>query len=77
MFSYRRLSENMGEGDEDWVDFPASPKPDRWGALLREANRLSQDVPAPPQGARHQIAHFAGRGVHGRPEPEAVTSKNG
>ncbi len=40
MFSYRRLSENMGEGDEDWVDFPASPKPDRWGALLREANRL-------------------------------------
>jgi hypothetical protein len=26
------------------VDFPASPDPDPWGTLLREANRFAPDV---------------------------------
>jgi hypothetical protein len=29
-----------GESGGDWVDFPASPEPDPWASLLREANRL-------------------------------------
>jgi hypothetical protein len=39
MFRYRdptRSEEAKGE----WVNFPASPKPDPWAALLREANRV-------------------------------------
>ena len=32
------------EREEEWVDFPASPEPDPWGALLREANCLPPDV---------------------------------
>jgi hypothetical protein len=35
---------HSGEPEGDWVDFPASPDPDPWGALLREANRLHPDV---------------------------------
>jgi hypothetical protein len=41
----------------DWVDFPASPVPDPWAALLREANRLRPDLfgagRRARQGARH------------------------
>jgi hypothetical protein len=33
-----------GESGGDWVDFPASPEPDAWAALLREANQLPRDV---------------------------------
>jgi hypothetical protein len=34
-----RLQATEGE----WVDFPASPDPDPWGTLLKEANRLSSN----------------------------------
>jgi hypothetical protein len=39
MFRYRepaRSEESKGE----WVNFPATPNPDPWAALLREANRV-------------------------------------
>jgi hypothetical protein len=32
------------ETEGEWVDFPASPDPDPWGTLLKEANRLPADV---------------------------------
>ena len=46
MSGYRVLLEPTcsGETGGDWVDFPASPEPDPWPALLREANRLPSDV---------------------------------
>lgn len=45
MFGYRELSEPTSSGEaEGWVEFPASPDPDPWAALLREANRLPPDV---------------------------------
>ena len=46
MSGYRQLSEptHSGETEGDWVDFPASPDPDPWAALSREANRLPPDV---------------------------------
>jgi len=48
MSGYRKLTEptSSGEIGGDWVDFPASPEPDPWEALLRKANRL------PPDGSR-------------------------
>ncbi len=80
MFSYGELSEptRSGETGGDWVDFPASPEPDPWATLLREANRLPPGVSGAERSARqeatHQIAAFArGRRV----EPETVTAKNG
>jgi hypothetical protein len=80
MFRYRERSEltYSGEGGGDWVDFPASPEPDPWAALMREANRLRPGVSGVQRGvrqeAKHQIAPFA-RGR--RAEPETVTAKNG
>jgi hypothetical protein len=46
MSGYRQLSEptHSGETEGDWVDFPASPDPDPWAALSREANRLDKRV---------------------------------
>jgi hypothetical protein len=46
MSGYRELSEptRSEETRGEWVDFPASPEPDPWGALLRKANRLTHDV---------------------------------
>jgi hypothetical protein len=46
MSGYRQLSEptHSGETEGDWVDFAASPDPDPWAALSREANRLPPDV---------------------------------
>jgi hypothetical protein len=40
MSGYRLLSEptHWGETEGDWVDFSASPDPDPWAALSREAN---------------------------------------
>ena len=40
MPGYRLLSEptHWRETEGDWVDFPASPDPDPWAALCREAN---------------------------------------
>jgi hypothetical protein len=42
MFRHRELSEptHSGEAKGEWVNFPASPNPDPWAALLREANRV-------------------------------------
>jgi hypothetical protein len=40
MSGYRELA-HSGAKEEDWVDFPASPDPDPWGTLLREANRFA------------------------------------
>lgn len=47
MSGYRDLSgpTHQGETAGDWVDFPASPNPDPWTTLLREANRLPPGVP--------------------------------
>jgi hypothetical protein len=49
MSGYRELSKPMhsAEMDGDWVDFPASPDPDPWGTLLREANLREANRPAP------------------------------
>jgi hypothetical protein len=83
MFSHRELSQptRPGETEGDWVDFPASPEPDPWAALLREANRLPPGVfgagRSAQQGATHQIAPFAGGYAYRRAEPETVTAKNG
>jgi hypothetical protein len=44
MLRYSEISEPTRPGEADWVDFPASPEPDPWAALLREASRLSPDV---------------------------------
>jgi hypothetical protein len=41
MSGYRDPSKLTHSGDGEWVDFPASPDPDPWGALLRQANSLS------------------------------------
>jgi hypothetical protein len=40
MSGYRGLSEptHSVETDGEWVDFPASPDPDPWGTLLRQAD---------------------------------------
>jgi hypothetical protein len=45
MSGYRRLSKptHSGKAGGDWVDFPASPDPDPWATLLREANRVNPD----------------------------------
>jgi len=45
MSGYREPSRprSSGETGGDWVDFPASPEPDPWAALLRKANRLPPD----------------------------------
>jgi hypothetical protein len=42
MFRHHELSEptRSEEAKGEWVNFPASPKPDPWAALLREANRV-------------------------------------
>jgi hypothetical protein len=47
MFRYRELSEptRYEEAKGEWVDFPASPNPDPWAALMREANRVTPVVP--------------------------------
>ena len=47
MFRFRELSEptRSEEAKGEWVNFPASPKPDPWGALLREADRVRPIVP--------------------------------
>jgi hypothetical protein len=47
MFRYRELSEpaRSEEAMGEWVNFPASPDPDPWATLLREANRLTPVVP--------------------------------
>jgi hypothetical protein len=47
MFRYRELSEptRSEEGKGEWVNFPASPDPDPWAALLREANCVPPVVP--------------------------------
>jgi hypothetical protein len=34
---------HSGRNEEVWVDFPASPEPDPWATLLRQANRLNPD----------------------------------
>jgi hypothetical protein len=76
--SYRELTEVIRSGgtEGDWVDFPASPEPDPWAALLREANRLPPEISRERQVAAHQIAFFArGRG-HRRAQAEQVTAKN-
>jgi hypothetical protein len=59
MFSYGKLSEptRPEEGGADWVDFPASPEPDPWAALLREANRLPPDVSGAGRSARQGATH--------------------
>jgi hypothetical protein len=46
MSVYQELSKptHSGVAEGDWVDFPASPDPDPWGALLRQAGRLPPDV---------------------------------
>jgi hypothetical protein len=83
MFRYREPSEPMhsGEGGGDWVDFPASPEPDPWAVLLRDANRLppaiSRAEPSTGREATHQIAPFARGHAHRRADPETVTAKNG
>jgi hypothetical protein len=50
MSGYRELSKptHSGATDGDWVDFPASPDPDPWSALLRE-NHL------PPEGRAEHV----------------------
>jgi hypothetical protein len=42
MSEYREPSEPARSGDTEgkWVDFPTSPDPDPWAALLRKAYRL-------------------------------------
>jgi hypothetical protein len=83
MFRYREPSEarHSGESGDDWVDFPVSPGPDPWAALMREANRLRPDVSAAghgaQQGVKHQIAPFARGYAYRRAELETVTAKNG
>jgi hypothetical protein len=71
MFGHRELSEprHSGEAEGEWVDFPASPEPDPWGALLRQAklseanlikaNRARSDVPC----SGHRNAGHAGGAV--------------
>ncbi len=46
MSGYRELSKptHSGEAEGDWVDFPASPGPDPWAALLTQANQLPADI---------------------------------
>jgi hypothetical protein len=81
MSRYSEISEPTRLGEGDWVDFPASPEPDPWAALLREASRLTPDVSgaghSARQGATHQIAPFARSLAHRRAEPETATAKNG
>jgi hypothetical protein len=47
MFRYRELSEptRSEEPKGECVNFPASPNPDPWAAVLREANRVPPIVP--------------------------------
>jgi hypothetical protein len=49
MFRYRELSEptRSEEAKGEWVNFPHSPDPDPWAALVREANRVPSVVPCP------------------------------
>jgi|GEM_PF-4241034 hypothetical protein len=81
MLRYSEISEPTRPGEGDWVDFPASPEPDPWAALLREASRLSPDVSGAgtqrAAGATHQIAPFPRSLAHRRVEPETMTAKNG
>jgi hypothetical protein len=83
MLRYREISEptRSEETEGDWVDFPPSPHPDPWAALMREASRLRPDVSgagrSAQQGAKHQIAPFARRHAHRRAEPETETATNG
>jgi hypothetical protein len=59
MSGYRQLSEptHSVETEGDWVDFPASPDPDPWAALLRQANRLPPDV---SRGDYWDVKHVGG-----------------
>ena len=81
MFRYGELSEptRSEERSGDWVDFPASPEPDPWSALMMEANRFRPGVSGPKCSARqevtHRIAPFARGHAHRRAEP--VRAKNG
>jgi len=83
MFRYRAPSEatRSGQSGDDWVDFPASPEPDPWATLLREANRLPPGVSGAgrgaQRGAKHQIAPFARGHAYRWAKPETVTAKNG
>lgn len=59
MFRYGELSEptRSGESDGEWVDFPASPEPDPWAALMREANRPHPGVSGAERRARQGARH--------------------
>jgi hypothetical protein len=52
MSGYRELLEptSSKEVESEWVDFPASPDPDPWAALLRKANRLPPMTGTQPGG---------------------------
>jgi len=82
MFRYREISELTGSGqtEGDWVDFPASPEPDPWGALLRQANLLPADVfgtgRSPRQGARRQAVPVAAAPAHRRADPQPRDGKD-
>jgi hypothetical protein len=58
MSGYRELT-HSGETEGEWVDFPASPDPDPWGTLLRQANHPAPDV----SRAGHWDAKRVGRVV--------------
>jgi hypothetical protein len=79
VFGCRELSEpaRPGESQGDWVDFPASPVPDPWAALLREASRFAHGVFMPQREATHQIALFARGCAHRPADADAVAAKNG
>jgi hypothetical protein len=46
MSKYRELSRpaRLEEPEGEWVDFPASPDPDPWAALLKTGNHLPPGV---------------------------------
>jgi hypothetical protein len=46
MSRYRELREpaRFEETEGEWVDFPASPDPDPWATLLKQANRFPPDA---------------------------------
>jgi hypothetical protein len=72
MLRYPELSEPTPseEAKGEWVNFPASPNPDPWVALLREANRVPAFVPCddyletkPGRGAMMTSVAIALRGL--------------
>ncbi len=68
MSAYLELSKpaHSGEADGEWMDFPASPEPDPWGTLLRQANHVAPESACGGRRDAVPVGGAVGRGGAGR-----------